>query len=156
MAKSLREAMRMTNDGSWSLDTSILIYATTADDAGGKRQIALSLLERLFKTEQSCLAGQVLSEYLSAVSRRKTMPGALAKETISVWTQAANILPPSEQAYKSAWELSVKHQYQVWDALIIAVCAEHGIKTLYSEDLGSLKRPLGVHVVNPFANLETV
>lgn len=36
----------------------------------------------------------------------------------------------------------------------MATCAEHGVKTLYSEDAGSLKRPLGVHVVNPFAELE--
>ena len=143
--------MRMTNDGPWSLDTNVLIYATTADEAKGKKQIALGLLERLFQAEQGCLAGQVLSEYLSAVSRRKTMPAAMAWETISVWAQAAKMLAPTENAYKSAWELSVKHQYQVWDALIIAVCAEHGVKTLYSEDLGSLKRPLGVHVVNPFA-----
>ena len=27
----------------------------------------------------------------------------------------------------------------------------HGVKTLFSEDAGSLKRPLGIQVVNPFA-----
>ena len=53
-----------------------------------------------------------------------------------------------------AWQLTARHTYQVWHALIVAVCAEHGVKTLYSEDAGALKRPLGVHVVNPFAKLE--
>ncbi len=47
-----------------------------------------------------------------------------------------------------------KHHCRVWDAPIIAVCAEHGVKAMYSEELGSLKRPLGVQVVNPFAELE--
>ena len=61
-----------------------------------------------------------------------------------------------EQLFLSpqAWQLTARHTYQVWHALIVAVCAEHGVKTLYSEDAGSLKRPLGVHLVNPFAKLE--
>jgi len=37
-------------------------------------------------------------------------------------------------AYERAWKLATVHQSQVWDALIIAVCAENGVKTLYSED----------------------
>ena len=61
----------------------------------------------------------------------------------------------SQQAYAQAWKLAAKHKYQVWNALIVAICAEHGVKTLYSEDAGSLERPLGVHVINPIANLKT-
>ena len=61
-----------------------------------------------------------------------------------------------EQLFLSpqAWQLTARHTYQVWHALIVAACAEHGVKTLYSEVAGALKRPLGVHVVNPFAKLE--
>ena len=67
-----------------------------------------------------------------------------------LWTQLAQVLGASESAYAQAWQLVKTHQYPMWDALIIAVCAEHSIKTLYTEDLGSLKRPLGVQVINPF------
>ncbi len=137
----------------WSLDTNILVYATGIDSPAPKQRVAKELLERLFLSSRGSLAGQVLSEYLSVVLRRKTMAHALALETVSTWSQAARVLDASTQAYEQAWKLAASHKYQVWDALIVAICAEHGVKTLYSEDAGSLKRPLGVHVVNPFSPL---
>ena len=78
------------------------------------------------------------------------MTHAQAFEAVDLFSQAARVVVASQQAYTQAWKLVATHKYQVGDALIIAICAEHGVKTLYSEDAGSLKRPLGVHVVNPF------
>ena len=141
-------------DSLWSLDTNILVYATSTDSPISKQKVALVLLEALFSNPLGCLAGQVLSEYMSVVLRKKLATHADALETVQTWSQVARVLDASVDAYAQAWELAAKHKYQVWDALIIAVCAEHGIKTLYSEDAGSLKRPLGVHVINPFAELE--
>lgn len=146
--------MPTMNEPIWSLDTHILVYATAIDAPEAKQCIAQDLLERLFLSPQGCLAGQVLSEYLSVVLRKKTMPHALALETVSVWSQAARVLEVSTSTYEQAWKLAATHKYQVWDALIIAICAEQGVKTLYSENAGALKRPLGVHVINPFAELE--
>lgn len=138
----------------WSVDTNILVYATGIDaQAVPKQHVAQDLLARLFQSPRGCIAGQVLSEYLSVMVRRKTMAPALALETVATWSLAATVLGASARAYEQAWQLAAKSQYQVWDALIIAVCAEHGVRTLYSEDAGSLKRPLGVQVVNPFAGL---
>jgi predicted nucleic acid-binding protein len=71
-------------------------------------------------------------------------------ETVSTWAQSTKVLAASADAYERAWQLATSHQYQVWDALIIAVCAENAVKTLYSEDAGSMQRPLGVQVINPF------
>src|SRR5665647_36971 len=101
-------------------------YATAIDTPERKQRIAQDLLERLFLNPQACLAGQVLSEYLSVVLRKKTMPPALALETVNVWSQAARVLGVSTETYQQAWKLAATHQYQVWDALIIAICAEHG------------------------------
>jgi predicted nucleic acid-binding protein len=145
--------MPTTTEPLWSLDTNILVYATAIDAPEPKQKVALALLERLFTSHQGCLAGQVLSEYLSVVLRKKTMPYALALETVSVWAQTTKVLDATTQAYEQAWKLAATHKYQVWDALIVSICAEHGVKTLYSEDAGSLKRPLGVHVINPFTEL---
>jgi predicted nucleic acid-binding protein len=146
--------MPTTFEAPWSVDTNILIYATAMDAPASKQRVAHGLLEQLFLSPQACLAGQVLSEYLSVVLRKKTMTHAIALEAISTWSRAVRVLGASVQAYDQAWRLTARHKYQMWDALIVAVCAEHGVKTLYSEDTGSLKRPLGVHVVNPFAKLE--
>lgn len=138
-------------DRRWSLDTNVLIYATDKDPESADKQLrAQALLARLFRDPQGCIAGQALSEFLSVVLRRRTMPTAMALETVNVWSRAAQVIGASTQAYERAWALAAKSNYHVWDALIISVCAEHGVATLYSEDAGSLKRPLGVRVVNPF------
>lgn len=141
-------------DGLWSLDTNILVYATATDQSPQKTHLALGMMQRLFSTADAGLPGQVLSEYLSVVLRKKLTSPSLALETVQTWSRAARVLDTSVEAYNQAWQLAASHKYQVWDALIIAICAEHGVKTLYSEDAGSLKRPLGVHVINPFADLK--
>lgn len=146
--------MLTTSEPPWTVDTNVLVYATAIDAPVSKQHVAQGLLERLFLSAQGCLAGQVLSEYLSVVLRKRTMTHAAAFETVSTWSQAARILEVSASTYAQAWTLTTTHKYQVWDALIIAICAEHGIKTFHSENAGSLKRPLGVQVVNPFAKLE--
>ncbi|MBE0473944.1 PIN domain-containing protein [Rhodoferax sp.] len=144
--------MLMKSESLWALDTNILVYATAPDTPPEKQRVAQDLLARLFKSPFGCLPGQVLSEYLAVVLRKKTMPPELALEAVTVWSQAAKVLGVSAQTYEQAWKLAGSHQYQVWDALIVAVCAEHGIKKLYSEDAGSMKQPLGVRVINPFAH----
>ena len=143
-------------ESTWALDTNILIYATAIDAPADKQRIAQRLLEQLFSSPLGCLAGQVLSEYLSVVLRRKVMTPALALEAVTTWSHAARILDASVDTYEQAWKLAATHKYQVWDALIIAVCAAHGVKTLFSEDAGSLKRPLGVQLINPFATSTSV
>ena len=99
------------------------------------------------------LIWQVACEYLWA--SRKPGPqeygyaDALTdiQELRSVWT---TILP--------AWEVldrvgSLKQQYGLshWDALIVGTCIDRGVGTLYSEDLGGLKRVESVEIRNPFA-----
>ena len=147
--------MLMKNESLWALDTSILVYATAPDAPPEKQQVAQDLLAQLFNSPLGCLPGQVLSEYLAVVLRKKTMRPQLALETVTVWARAAKVLGASDQTYEKAWQLVGLHQYQVWDALIVAVCAEHGIKKLYSEDAGSMKQPLGVRVINPFTPATT-
>jgi predicted nucleic acid-binding protein len=142
--------MRTTADALWALDTHVLVYATAPDAPTAKQRAAQGLMERLFAHPQGCLPGQVLSEFLSVVLRRQTMPPRLALEAVSTWAEAARVLDAPAQAYEQAWKLAAQRHYQVWDALIIAICAAHGVKTLYSEEAGSLKRPLGVQVINPF------
>lgn len=140
-------------DGLWTLDTNILVYATATDQSPQKAQLALDMMQQLFSSAEANLAGQVLGEYLSVVLRKKLTPAPLALETVQTWAQAARVLAASVEAYQQAWQLASSHKYQMWDALIIAICADHGVKTLYSEDAGSLKRPLGVQVINPFASM---
>lgn len=95
----------------WTVDTNVLVYATAVDAPAPKMRVAQDLLERLFRSPQGCLAGQVLSEYLSVVLRKKTMAHALALETVSTWGQAARVLDVSAHAYEQAWKLAATHKY---------------------------------------------
>ena len=140
----------MKSESLWAIDTNVLVYDTAPDAPPDKQRRAQDLLQQLFTSPQGCLPGQVLSEYLAVVLRKKTMAPTLAMETVSVWAQAVKVLGASAPTYEHAWRLAGTHQYQVWDALIVAVCAEHGIKKLFSEDAGSMRQPLGVRVINPF------
>lgn len=142
--------MPTKNKPLWAIDTNILVYATAPDAPPDKQRKAIELLKQLFTSPLACVPGQVLSEYLAVVLRKKTMPHAMAMEAVGTWAQSVRVLAASEIAYERAWQLTTAHQYQVWDALIIAVCAENAVKTLYSEDAGSMTQPLGVQVINPF------
>ena len=162
--------MPTTSDSPWTVDTNILVYATEPDHPGvhqqlnpqlipqsgqpAKQRIARQLLGRLGLQEQALLVGQVVGEFVNVMLRKRAMSHLQASQAAVLLSRGARVLGASGEAYAQAWELVGKHKYQMWDALIIAICAEHGVKTLYSEDAGSLKRPLGVHVINPFAELE--
>ena len=54
------------------------------------------------------------------------------------------------QTKAAALALATTHQVQYWDALIIASCAEHGVKQFYTEDGPGITKPLGVRCTDPF------
>ncbi len=158
--------MPTTSDPPWTVDTDILVYATGSDHSAAnqpleqttkqpaKQRIARQLLARLGLQDQALLVGQVMGEFVNVMLRKRAMSHLQAREAAVLLSRGVRVLGASAEAYAQAWELVGKHQYQMWDALIIAICAEHGVKTLYSEDAGSLKRPLGVHIINPFAEID--
>jgi predicted nucleic acid-binding protein len=149
--------MHSPAESPWSIDTSILINATAVDLPETRRSIALGLMERLFRSESGRFAGPTLGEYLHTVLHQGAMAPAIALEAVKTWSLAARedfdaaLLAP---AHEHAWELAATCQYPVWRALTIATCAEHGVKTLFCDNTGVLKRPLGVQLINPFAEPE--
>lgn len=144
----------MTIDAPWTLDTNVLIYATQPDAPNHKQQAAKSLMGGLTQSAHARLVGQVMGDFMTVALRKNVTTRASVLDLMKHLSNGVQVLGASPESYQAAFELVAKHHYQMWDALIIAICAEHGVKTLYSEDAGSLKRPLGVHVVNPFAELE--
>ena len=144
----------MTIDAPWTLDTNVLVYATEPDAPLSKQRAARRLMEGLTQSAHARLVGQVMGEFMMVAIRKNVTTRAGVLELMKNLATGVKVLGASPESYQQAFELVAKHHYQMWDALIIATCAEHGVKTLYSEDAGSLKRPLGVHVINPFADLK--
>jgi predicted nucleic acid-binding protein len=131
-----------------SLDTNVLVYAVSEHD-GLKENAAKKLLEEALKGGWP-IAAQVYGEFFSVMTRKKYMSRADARVAIQTFSELMPALASSVTAHSAALKLAAEKQMQYWDALIVAVCAENGVKKLYSEDLPGSVKPLGVHCIVPW------
>lgn len=133
----------------FSLDTNVLIYAIDPSQ-GAKHDIAQGLLEQALQGAWP-IALQVLGEFYSATTRKKMLTRASAAHTVALWSELMRPCAVSAAGFAHALAYARRSGAQFWDAQIIATCAEHGIKRVYTEDIGPQKQALGVSLVNPFA-----
>lgn len=131
-----------------SLDTNILVYASDESNAT-KHAAARKLLDRAIKANWP-IAAQVLGEYYSVVTRKQMTSRPQARAIVEAWAHLMPAMPSSITAHTAALQLAAEKQVQYWDALIIAVCAENGIKQLYTEDAPSAPKLLGVKCISPW------
>lgn len=128
-----------------SLDTNILVYATDESDAV-KHAAARKLLDRAIKAGWP-IAAQVYGEFYAVITRKKLASRSTARAVIEAWSASMPPIPSSLTAHTAALQLAAEKQVQYWDALIIAVCAERGVKQLYTEDAQSAAKLLGVKCI---------
>ena len=131
-----------------ALDTNILAYAEGVGDE--KRcDDAIRLIEQL-PPDEVLLPAQTLGELFRVLVGKANRKPDDTVEAIMAWTDSFQVADSSWTAFKAAFNLSVDHQLQIWDALIMAVAAENHCRLLLSEDLQSGFTWRGVTVVNPF------
>ena len=131
-----------------SLDTNVLVYAVSASD-GDKEKAARKLLGRASNAGWPVPA-QVYGEFFAAMTRRQYMTRKEARAAIEAFSAVMPALPSTVTAHVATLKLAAEKQLQYWDALIIAVCAEHSVTQLYTEDAPSAAKLLGVKCVSPF------
>ena len=131
-----------------SLDTNVLIYAFDPSDTV-KHAVAAALLNKALVAGWP-ITSQVYGEFFNATVRKKIATREIAREVIQTWSSVMPSIISSKQAHAAALALATTHQVQYWDALIIASCAEHGVKQLYTEDDPGITKPLGVRCTDPF------
>ena len=131
-----------------SLDTNILVYAT--DETEGVKHINARKLLDLAIAEGWPISAQVYGEYFSVVTRRQLTTRDEARRVIEAWADSMPPLPSTVTAHAAALSLATEKQMQYWDALIIATCAERGVKQLYTEDIPGMAKPLGVRCTSPW------
>ena len=132
-----------------AIDTNVLVYAEGEGDAA-RCASAQRLLARVLPTAV-ILPLQVLGELHRVLTGRFRRDGRSVREAILGWTDAFRVAESSHSALRSALDLHADHQLPIWDALILAVAAEHGCRLLLSEDYQSGFTWRGVTVVDPFA-----
>ena len=125
-----------------SIDTSVLVYATD-ETVSAKHTSARRLLGRALKGGWP-IAAQVFGEYFSVVTKKRLASRISARKVIEARAALMPPIPSSVTAHNAALNLATEKQVPYWDALIIAICAEHGVTQLYIEDTPSAPKLLGV------------
>jgi predicted nucleic acid-binding protein len=133
-----------------ALDTNILIYAITDDEAEGRHQRACDLLLEIAPS-YPILPLPVVGEFLNVCKKRKSASFTSAIERADRIIQNYNCIPAMPSDYLRAGTTSHRYRIQYFDALIITVAARAGATMLLSEDMQDGLEVAGLRIVNPFA-----
>jgi predicted nucleic acid-binding protein len=132
-----------------SLDSSIIIYSF--DERDLRKQLVARELVAQSMVHRAKLAAQVCGE----VFRRLSAPAGLAVGNpwfaLDTLMSSHDLIHADAPVFRRAMQLAHESKRQFWDCLIIATCAAHGVRRLFTEDTGSEpRRVMGVSLVNPF------
>jgi predicted nucleic acid-binding protein len=128
------------------LDTNILIYAVSKDDAR-KRKIASELIAR----EEFGLSAQILAEFYSAATRK--IQHRLSEEQAENWLdslQQQHCLAVDADLVRAGVRKSRRYGISYWDGAIVAAAEALGAPVLYTEDLNHGQAYGTVTAINPF------
>lgn len=132
------------------IDTNILVYAY---DTGSpdKQRIARSILTMAVKEENGIVSTQVLSEFISVLTRKinKVLSYSEALDLIES-IQFPRVLEVDFPMVKRAVRLADLYSILYWDGLIMAAAERGGCDRLLSEDLNNGQQYGSVTVFNPF------
>jgi predicted nucleic acid-binding protein len=131
-----------------AVDTNVLVYVHDPRDSR-KQALAVQLLKSL---AAPVLLWQVACEYVAASHKLKQV-GVTPQEiwdNLRIMQTAWPLLLPQWKHLAAAELLMQRHSLSFWDALLIAVAADSGVTTLYSEDFSGLPPIGGLTIINPF------
>ena len=139
------------SEGSFFLDTNILVYANDGTDAK-KQATAVRLVADGIRNGQAVVSTQVLSEFWVAVTQKiqVTLDSEKAEKEIDRF-KAMRIVGIENDTVRAAIHLQKRFRISYWDSLIICAAAIAGCRFVYSEDLSPGQSFNGLSIVNPFA-----
>jgi predicted nucleic acid-binding protein len=119
---------------------------------GPERRARANTLIRAIPTSETCIPAQVLSELFNVLVRKGGWTALDAANALRQWMEAYATIPTTESVIVGALELTTRHQFTIWDALVLASTATAGCRLLLSEDMQHGFRWREVTIVNPFAH----
>jgi len=142
------------SDGSYFLDTNILVYANDGTEAD-KQSAAIRLIADGIRNGQAVVSTQVLSEFWVTVTQKiqVTLDTDKAEKEVDRF-KAMRIVGIEYDTVRAAIHLQRRFQISYWDSLILSAASIAGCRRIYSEDLNAGQSYDGLSIVNPFA--ETV
>ncbi len=132
------------------VDTNILIYAFDLT-AGEKRDVAATLVARLWSERAGCVSFQVLQElYVTTTKKLGMAPKDAAAQIhhLGRWT----LHRPRLDDILQAIDLHRTKKISFWDAMIVRSAMSLDCSVLWSEDLSDGQQFEGVTIRNPFGS----
>jgi len=132
------------------IDTNVLVYAHDID-AGLKQQKAIEILLDLRKQRSIAVSMQVLQEFYSTMTRKRTfrLPKGEARAIVEDFSYWCVETTPAE--IKRAFQIEDEARINFWDAMIFAAAIKSGATRILSEDLNPRQTISGIQIENPFA-----
>ena len=87
---------------------------------------------------------------LLVLTRKAGRSREAARDAVLSWADSFEVIDSTWAAFQSAFDLSVNHEFRMWDALVMAVAADNRCRIVLSEDLQHGFTWRGVTIVNPF------
>jgi len=126
------------------LDTNVLLYLLSADQAKADRAEALAAVGGVISV-------QVLNEFASVALRKLALPIAEVREILATIRAVCTIKPVDIETHDLALDLVERHRFSLYDALILSAALRAGCTTLYSEDMHDGQVIDRLTIRNPFA-----
>ena len=138
------------SDGSYFLDTNILVYANDGTDAA-KQATAIRLMIDGILNGNAVVSTQVLSEFWVTVTQKiQVILDTDKTEKELDRFKAMRIVGIEYDTVRAAIHLQKRFQVSYWDSLILSAATIAGCGRIYSEDLNTGQSYDGPSVVNPF------
>jgi predicted nucleic acid-binding protein len=133
----------------FALDSNIILYSEGINDPE-RSAMAQNLIEAMDGLPV-IIPLQALGETLNVFTRKLSLSKASAVERLQPWrddylTQETNV-----SIFQDAVELVSKHDFQIWDGIILSAASYAGASFIFSEDMQDGFIWQGTRVVNPFA-----
>jgi len=135
-----------------AIDTNILVYRLDRSELT-KRAIARKLIQDLVTGRDTILLWQVAGEFMRQLSAWRDQRRLTHEQVLRLSRVPRRMFPlvlPTEPALDRAIEYAKNFSLSHWDSMLVAACAEAGVTTLYTEDMGAPRKIDGVELINPF------
>ncbi len=134
-----------------AIDSNVLVYAHDSGDSA-KHAAAKELLKTILSGKRkAAVCTQSLAEFFAVSTRKLHLSIPEAQETVNdlLGHRTLVLCEYDISTVKKAMSRT-KHTARFWDTLIATTLLEHGISTLYTENLKDFEG-LGIDAVDPFA-----
>lgn len=125
------------------LDTNVLVYAVSQDR--DKAQTSRELIAR-----GGVIGVQVLNEFVAVARRKRRAQWKDILHSLATFRETLEIASLTLETHERGLTLAERHNFAIYDAMIVAAAQIVGARTLYTEDMHDGLTLDGLRIVNPY------